>query len=381
MRTAPRPSILHVYKDYYPPVLGGIEKCIHWMADATSDEYHVTVLVASRDRQLHDDIIDGVRVVRVGCLARAFSSPLSPGYVKWLRRLRSDILHFHMPNPVGELAALLANQPCRMVATYHSDIVRQKLTGLIYRPLQRRFLDRLNLIMPTSQRYIDSSATLQPFAQKCKVVPLGVPVSEYESTDTSRAFAARLRDESPDRTRIIFLGVLRYYKGLHFLVEAMEQLPAKAVLLIGGDGPERARLESLVHKKNLTDRVRFLGAISDDEAVGLREAGDIFCLPAHLRSEAFGLCQIEAMLAALPLVSTNLDTGVPEINQHETTGLIVPPANSAALAQALTRLVEDDCLRRKLGTQARERALENYTAATMGKRLKKIYASLVKSPA
>jgi rhamnosyl/mannosyltransferase len=382
MRTSPKPSVLHVYKDYYPPVLGGIEKCVHWMADATRDEFHVNVLVASRDARLRDEVIDGVRVVRVPCLGRVFSSPLSPAYPPWIRRLEADILHFHMPNPVGELSLLLARpQKARVVATWHSDIVRQRIFGLLYRPIQKVFLNKVEYIMPTSRRYIESSKILAPLAHKCRVVPLGVPVHEYEESAESRVYQKEIEARSPGAFRVVFIGVLRYYKGLKYLIEAiglLRQSAPQVRLVIGGDGPERPRLENQVRQAGLSDSVEFTGALSDARAVGLRAAGHVFCLPAHLRSEAFGLCQIEAMLAGLPVVSTDLDTGVPEVNRDGESGLIVPPANPKALAEALRRLVNDEDLRRCLGVQARARALENYTAEHMGARLKDIYRLLVK---
>ena len=373
-----KPSVLHVYKDYYPPVQGGMEKSIHWMADQTRGDFVVRVLVASRTRSFVDEQIDGVRVVRVGCLGRVLSSPIAPGFVTWLRRLDSDILHFHMPNPMGELAYLIARpRRGRVVVTYHSDIVRQRLTGLLYAPLQRAFLSRARLIMPTSQRYLETSATLRPHRDRCRVVPLGIPLETYEESESSRAFGGKIRAQTPGKIRIVFLGVLRYYKGLTFLLEAMRDLPREACLCIGGEGPERATLERRAAELGIADRVLFLGELSHDEAVGLLRAGDVFCLPAHLRSEAFGLSQIEAMACGLPVVSTNLPTGVPEVNRDGETGRVVQPANPGALRDALTLLIADPDARRRMGQAGRSRAHALYSARRMGDDLKRAYSQVL----
>ena len=373
-----KPSVLHVYKDYWPPVVGGMEKCIHWIADQTKDDYQVRVLVASRSRRLEDEVIDGVRVVRVPCYGRALSSPLAPGFVSWMRRLDSDILHFHAPNPVGELACLLARPRGRVVVTYQSDIVRQRLTGALYRPMQKAFLARAHAIMASSQRYLDTSETLAPHRSRCRVVPLGIPIENYRETDASRAFAKSIAWRfGEDGIRIVFLGVQRYYKGLHFLIQALADLPENVTLLIGGEGPEQGVLKRVAQVADLSERVKFLGGLDDAEAVGLLHAGDIFCMPSHLRAEAFGLAQVEAMACGLPVVSCDLPTGVPEVNRDGESGLIVPPGNVAALRDALARLIEDEPLRRRLGESAKARAQEHYSAERMGENIKRVYEGVM----
>jgi rhamnosyl/mannosyltransferase len=368
----PRPSVLHVYKDYYPPVAGGIEKCIHWMAGETRKEFHVRVLVAGRSRRTTDEAIDGVRVVRVGCLGRVLSAPVCPGFAGWLRRLDSDILHFHMPNPTGEMAYLLARPRGAVVATYHSDIVRQRLTGRLYAPLQRRFLARARVVMPTSREYMMSSKTLEPHRERCLAVPLGVPLEDYAETEQSRAAGSKVVERARGKVRIVFLGVLRYYKGLSYLLEAMRGLELRACLFIAGDGPQRAALERQARELGFRDTVVFLGAYSDEQGVGIRRAGDIFCSPSHLRAEAYGLSQIEAMACGLPVVSTDLPWA-PAINVDGETGLVVPPADAGALRQALEKLIADPPLRRRMGEAARVRAEAHFSARAMGRVLRRVY--------
>jgi len=373
----PKTSVLHVYKDYYPPVLGGIEQTINWMCRYTREACHVRVLVASRNGKFSDEIIDGVRVVRVGCWGRALSSPIAPGFLKWLRRLDSEILHFHMPNPMAELAYLLARPKGHVVVTYHSDIVRQRLSGLLYVPLQHAFLRKASLILPTSHAYLDSSKTLRPHRDRCRVMPLGVPIEDYAEADESRVYSEEIRRRTPGRFRIVFVGVLRYYKGLTYLIKAMSRLPENAVLLIGGDGPERNALEKQVHEHGLHDRVLFLGELTDEQKIGLYRAGSVYCLPAHLRSEAFGLSQIEAMVCGLPVISTDLNTGVREVNQDGHTGLVVKPANPKALADAILSLIQDSALREKLAAQAHKRALERFSARRLGDDLREAYRKIL----
>ena len=373
-----KPSVLHVYKDYYPPVVGGVEKCINWMCSELRRDYHVRVLVASRTRRTVDELVDGVRVIRVGCWGRLLSLPLAPGFVGWLKRLDSAIVHVHMPMPTAEMACLVARPRGNIVATYHSDIVRraQRMSG--YGVLQQRFLRRVKIIMPTSERYMNTSRTLARHRDRCHVVPLGIPIDDYRQTPETRSYTEEIRGLAADRTAIVFVGVMRYYKGLPFLIEAMHGMGPEACLFLAGEPPEgrvreRQALERQVEVAGLQDRVFFLGRLTDAQIVGLLHAGDLFCLPAHLRGEALGLCQVEAMACGMPVVSTNLDTAVPEVNQNGVTGLVVTPADPVALRRALTELVANPDLRRRMGEAARHRARTVYSARTMAGNLRAVY--------
>ncbi len=376
-----KPSVLHVYKDYYPPILGGIEKCINWLCREMRGDFNTRVLVASRSRRFsdHDEDIQGVRVVQAGCWGRFLSSPIAPRYVHWLRRLDSDILHFHMPNPTAELAYLLARPPRgRVVVTYHSDIVRQRLTGALYRPLQRRFLEQVRVIMPTSRAYLNSSATLAEHRARCRVVPLGVRLDELDETDASRAFSSEIRQQAAGRCALVFIGLLRYYKGLPFLLRALAHLPAhSSCLFLAGTPPqgrehERRLLERMVGELGLGNRVFFLGALTDAQAVGLRRAGDIFCLPSHLRSEAFGLTQVEAMACGLPVVSTRLP-GVADVNRDGETGRVAEPGDVESLCQSLVVLIENPDLRKQMGLAAEARARRYFSIERMARMVAQIY--------
>ncbi len=367
----PRPRIVHVYKDVHPPVEGGIERIIERLAILSSERYEVRVIVASRQgRGGQRQIGDGVPVTEIRSWGRWLSTPVAPGFISELRRGDADLYHFHVPHPTGELAYLLSGSRTPAVATYHSDVVRQCRAMLLYGPLFRRFLARMRVIMPTSRRYMESSEQLAPHRSRCRVVPLGYPLEAYELTEAIRARAAQLREAHGEF--VLFLGCLRSYKGLHFLFEAMADLPATR-LVIAGDGPTGPELRRLADQRSMADRVMLPGWVDQDEAIALLHAASVFVLPSHQRSEAFGLCQIEAMACGLPVISTDLPTGVPEVNVHEETGLIVPPTDPAALREAISTLLADPDRRRQMGQAGRRRAREHYRDAEMARRVMEIY--------
>lgn len=371
-----RPRILHVYKDFFPPVRGGIENTINIMARGCLDEFDVSVLVCGGTSAEDEEIIEGVRVVRVREWGRIWSAPLAPAFVRALSREArcADLLHFHHPNPTGDLAYLLRGQGKPFVVTYHSDVVRQRAAMLVYGFLQRFMMRHAAVIMPTSPDYIASSEWLRPHKEKCEIVPLGIEIERFAPTPkvVERAQQIRRRVGTPI---VLFVGRLRYYKGLHFLIEAMREVEAQLVLV--GSGPEEHFLRDKVSQAGLEKRVHFSGELDDTEVLPYFYAADVFCLPSHLRSEAFGICQIEAMACGVPVVSTALDTGVPFVNKDGETGLVVPPADPQALAAALNRLLADDNLRQRFGEAARKRAATLFSAQRMNELVKRVYRKVL----
>lgn len=115
----------------------------------------------------------------------------------------------------------------------------------------------------------------------------------------------------------------------------------------------------------ISSRITFMPPVPDEELVAWYHAADVFCLPSVERSEAFGAVQVEAHACGTPVVSTDLPTGVPFVNEDGVTGLIVPPGDAGALGGALRRLVDDPELRARLGAQARDRAHTMFTLQAM----------------
>lgn len=365
-------KIVHIYKDYYP-VLGGIENHVRMVAEEQVRRTHdVTVLVTNRG--LRGQVLDlaGVRLIKAGRLATLASTPLSVSLFTWLRRLPCDIVHLHFPYPIGELAYLAAGRSRRMVITYHSDIVRQRGLLPLYDPFLRRVLQRADRIMPTNQRYVETSPYLRPLAAKCTVVPLGIDLSRFAQADLAQVEAIHRQYGRP---LLLFVGRLRYYKGLDYLIRAMPQIPAR--LLVVGTGPMEARWKALTTEMGLTQKVIFLGNVGDADLPAYYHATDIFVLPSSQRSEAYGVSMLEAMACGVPAVSTELGTGTSFVNQDGQTGLVVPPCDPAALAAALNRLLTDDNLRRRMGEAAHQRAWSMFSLAAMVDRILAVYEDVL----
>jgi rhamnosyl/mannosyltransferase len=328
----------------------------------------VTVLVTNTSNRTEREVRGGVCIIKAARLAALASTPLSTAMLVEAVEIEPDLVNLHMPYPPGDVIARAVRGAPALVLTYHSDVVRQQQLLRVYRPLLERTLASARRIIVTSRPYLQSSPFLRPHAARCRVVPLSVDPARFATFDTPEIARLRAGLRGPI---ILSVGVLRYYKGLHILIEALRELDA--TLLVVGEGPERSRLETLARDLDLADRVHFAGRVADEELPSYYQAGDIFVLPSHLRAEAFGIVLLEAMAAGLPLVTTEIGTGTSEVNQHGRTGFVVPPGDSRALARALKVLAADQALREHFGQNGRRRVLDEYTPTIMVERTGAVY--------
>ncbi|HOL93866.1 MAG TPA: glycosyltransferase [bacterium] len=365
--------VLHIYKDVYPPTCGGIEIAIRRIIEATRDACEaISVLICSRNRKSEFAEVEGTPVYKAGEWGRFLSAPVSPYFPYWLKRLQTDILHYHVPNPTAVISHLLVRPRGKVVVHYHSDIVRQEKWLKLYGPLRDRFLRKADVILATSPNYLESSDTLRRFRDKCAVIPFGVPVARFAPTGEIKDLAQVIRRRYGTGL-VLFVGILRYYKGLHYLIEAMQHVEGKLVIV--GDGPLLPGLIAFAQKQPHAERIIFVGQV--ESVVPYYYAADVFCLPSIYRSEAFGLVLVEAAACGLPLVSTELGTGTSYVNRHGETGLVVPPQDPAALAGALNTLLANPNLRHVYGAAARRRVQDLFTQEAMGRQILETYRRIL----
>jgi glycosyltransferase involved in cell wall biosynthesis len=369
--------VLHIYKDY-APVLGGIENHIGLLAQAQREQgIDARVLVTNTGPETVETVIEGVPVVKTGRQLNISSAPLSMEFYPWLRRLEKgiDITHAHLPYPPGELGHLLLGRSRGLVLSYHSDIVRQKVLGTLYGPFLRLLLRQADRISVASPAYIRTSHFLAPVAEKCRVLPYGIDISAFAATPAIHQAAAEIRRRYAPKPLLLYVGKLRHYKGLNVLIEAMAAIDAH--LLVIGSGMLEDEWRGQATALGLDDRISFLGELSDAEKLPMLYASDLFVLPSNNRAEAFGIVLIEAMACGLPLVSTELGTGTSFVNQHEQTGLVVPPDDPQAMATAINRLLADEPLRQAMSKATLARVHAEFTKETMATRMRDLYQEVL----
>jgi len=350
---------------YYPPHVGGIEFHVRDLAEGLVAVGHQVRVVVSNDKRLYsEEVINGVEIVRLPRLDERASTPIcrSLGPVLSFEAKQADIVHFHFPYPWGEFewVGQLASKSTPYVITYHADIVRQKTALAAYGPILNKFLNRSRLIMASSPQLIKYSPWLNVRTEKCRHVNFGLPVEDIAHNKAAVKRAAQLRKQyAPDgKPIVLFVGRLVYYKGIEVLAHAIPKVNAHFVII--GKGPGRGVFDSAPQQN-----VHFIDYADNDELIAWFHAADVLTLPSTEVSEAFGLVQIEAHAAGTPVVSSRLRSGVPYANLDGVTGLTFPPRNVAALAGSLNALLADDDLRLRLGKQAQQRALAEFTIDQM----------------
>jgi rhamnosyl/mannosyltransferase len=358
--------VLYLYKDYYP-VFGGIENHIKMLAEGLRARgQDVQVLVTNPGRTSVTETINGVPVVKSGRQVNISSAPVSLDFYRQLHRLEQgiDITHAHMPYPPGELGQLLLGHSRRFVVTYHSDIVRQRVLGTLYRPFLWQTLRRARLIAAATPVHVASSPFLRPNAQKCRIIPYGIDRQPFAATPHVISQAAAWRARFDNRPLLLFVGRLRHYKGVDVLIAAMRQIEDAHAVIVGiGQMAETWRAQA--GAAGLMDRITFVGELSDEEVLALYHAASIFVLPSTNRAEMFGIVQIEAMACGLPVICTELGTGTSYVNQHGVTGLVVAPNDPEALAEAVRQLIANPALRAAMGKAGRRRVAQEFSREVM----------------
>lgn len=365
--------ICHVYKDFYPPVVGGIEKYISLLVKYQKKYAKVTVLACGRSFKTNKNEIEGINVVYCGEVCRLLSSPISPQLFFYIKKIQPDIFVVHSPNPMGEIAVWLNKAEVPYLIRYHSDVIRQRITMMLYYPLFKRILGDARYIMPTSEMYKKTSQYLTEFQSKCITVPLGIEVDYYPTVneDMLREIFSKFGNEF-----VFFCGVHRYYKGLHILLESAKQI--NAPIVIGGDGPETKRLKEFKSKEQLKN-VFFVGKLSEEELKAYLYGCALFVFPSIARSEAFGISIIEAHACGKPVVATKLGTGVEWANIDGVTGINVTPGNPKELAKAIEFLLKNPEIRTEMGKIAKERVRNEFDIKKISKLEMEIYEMALKS--
>ncbi len=368
--------VLHFYKTSFPDTMGGAEQVIFQIASGTAAQgIETTILSLTRDRNATPLELEGVSVVRALQDFEFGSNAFSWRSFFAFRKLaaRADVIHFHFPWPFGDLVYLLSGIRKPAIVTYHSDIVRQQTLLKIYRPLKRCFLGRVDRIVATSPNYLRSSQVLQKYADKVSVIPIGVDKARYPAFNPSRA--DYWRECLGAKPFFLFVGVLRYYKGLHLLIEAVRDTDIRVVIV--GAGPIEAELKEQAFRWGMSN-VHFLGFVSDEDKVALLHLCYGVVFPSHLRSEAFGVSLLEGAMYGKPMISSEIGTGTTFINIADETGLVVPPSDPTALRVAMQTLLNNPERAAEFGKNAESRYWSLFTAEKMVASYRELYEGITR---
>ncbi|GAC1478508.1 MAG: hypothetical protein NVS2B14_19620 [Chamaesiphon sp.] len=258
-----------------------------------------------------------------------------------------------------------------MVITHHSDVIKQRILKYALRPIEHLVYSQASRILTTSSNYLEGSKFLKIYNNKIEALPLGLDCYQYTNpSEAALNYSRELKDKY--KTPIwLSVGRIVYYKALHIAIEALALVPG--TLIVIGTGSLEEELKKKAKELGVENRIIWQGNASESEVIGAYHAATALWFPSNVRSEGFGLVQIEAMASGCPVINANISgSGVPWVSRHEQEGLTVPINDSGALAQAAQRLLDEPRLRDKLAIASRKRAQE-FDHMTMAQRSFDIY--------
>ncbi len=274
----------------------------------------------------------------------------APRVRRLVSELQPDILHGLHLTSYGFLASLCESRP-RLVSVWGTDILEAPSWSPFHNAITRYALAKADHITATGFRLANATLRYAPRSKPVTVTPYGV--------DTTRFHAARTA-EREGGVVVGAVGRLSMEKGLDNLLRAVARLidrsPSMRVIL-AGDGPERGRLTALASELGIDSHVEFRGQLTHSQVPAVLNELDIFVMPS--RAEGFGVAALEASATELPIVATRVH-GIPDVVSHGATGLLVPPRDVAALADAIERLASDSELRTTMGRAGRAFVEERY---------------------
>ncbi|CAI1650598.1 glycosyltransferase family 4 protein [Serratia plymuthica] len=367
-------KVLHFYKTYYPDSFGGIEQVIYQLAEGGVEKGISTeVLSVTPADKDSCEVISQHTAHKVRQDFSIASNPFSLRVIKKFKELseQADLIHYHFPWPYMDLVHFLSGVKKPTVVSYHSDIIRQKNLLWLYKPLMHLFLRKIDCIVATSPNYVATSDVLETFKDKVTVIPIGLDKATYPLPEQSRLDKWQRQIGQPF---FLFIGTLRYYKGLHILLEAA--IGAAYPIVIVGAGPIESELREQAQNLGLKN-VHFLGALPDEDKTALLMLCYGIVFPSHLRSEAFGISLLEGAMYRKPMISSEIGTGTTFINIDNQTGVVIPPSDPSALRKAMDKLWANPELAELFGNKAYERYEEMFTSKQMVEEYTKIYRSLL----
>ncbi|MEV6207553.1 glycosyltransferase family 4 protein [Kitasatospora sp. NPDC051914] len=353
-----------VVTPYYPPKIGGVENYTARLARALAEDPGLhPVVITTRPDGLRTTVAteDGVRVVRLGTWLRLSNTPLSPLWPfqlrRWLRRTGAEVVNAHSPVPgLADLAVVVSGRR-RTVLTYHAGSMHKgepgsgaadRLIGLYERHVLPRVFRRaaaLVAVSPVSLAFGQPHAVeISPGADLARFTP-GPPPSARPRTVL---YVGRM-----DRTSA--------WKGVDVLVRAVAgpSWPAGARLRLVGGGDAVADHLALARSLGAADRVETAGELSGQDLVEAVRSAAVVVLPSRTEAESFGMVLVEAMACGTPVIGSAVG-GIPGVVADGESGLLVPPGDPDALADACRRLLDDGALADRMGAAGRRRAEEHY---------------------
>jgi glycosyltransferase involved in cell wall biosynthesis len=350
---------------FHYPYRGGIEHRIHNLSRRLASKHEVIVLTGRLPDTAPYEEIDGYQVHRLDSkLWGRYNPPYikTPGVLEALMELEADVVDFHYRWAPSYTRAIKAYDGPKIFTFHNGWGEGEGMVGLMSEINDWRFskvLRGFDRVVCVSE-FVKDDLVVRGFDESCLMAaPNGVDIPTSRYVD--------------EEDHILFVGRLVGTKGLPYLLKAMASVETK--LLICGSGPELPKLRKLSERYGLDGKVEFLGRVSEEEKERLMRSCKLFVLPSTW--ESYGIAAAEAMSYGRPVIASRVG-GLPEVIGNS--GILTPPRNPKALADAINALLHEDAMRERLGKRARELA-ETYSWDLIAKQMEGIYSSVAEGKA
>ncbi len=354
--------------NYLYPNRGGIEQVTRDIANAIQGHYEQKIIcfnetaadgdyICKREETIIDQV-DGVEVIRCGCITKKASQSISLTFSKQLKKVlndfQPDIVFFHFPNPFQAFfLQKYLKRKFRFILYWHLDITKQKTLGKLFHRQTIRLLERADTVVATSPVYIDGSPYLSKYRQKCTVIPNCIDPARLQVTEAIQQKTEEIRKENQGKILCFAIGRHIPYKGFTYLIQASKHLDDRFRIIIAGSG---ALTEQFKAEAEGDDKISFPGRVSDEDLIAYYNATDILCFPSITKNEAFGIALAEGMYFGKPTVTFTIPgSGVNYVSIDGKSGLEVSNRDAKAYADAIMKLGDDPDLRKTLGENGSQR--------------------------
>ncbi|MBS1747400.1 MAG: glycosyltransferase [Bacteroidetes bacterium] len=332
-------KILQVGKYY--SLKGGVETITRSFVAATGDNFKVDALCFSEDNDTHQKQVGHSTIWEAATNFKFLSSPISISFFKLFKQLRNnyDIILIHTPNPMAALALLFFKTKAKVVIQWHGDILNKGIFYTLFKPIENKMLQRTDMILATSEIYLEHSAPLKNYKAKSKILPLGINKANLVN---DAVVYNSIKEKFRNKKIVFSLGRYVYYKGFEYLIDAAAFLNDEIIILIGGHGGNEEKYMEKIINAHLQHKVFLVPETGETTWGSYYAACDVFCLPSYEKAESFGIVIIEAMAFSKPIIATDIPgSGTTWVNQNGITGLNVDIKNSRQLAQAIESVISD----------------------------------------
>lgn len=368
----------------YPPSKGGVERSVEELVKQLRNRgHHVHVITSSRGldpSKFYQEIRDGVEVTRYPETWFFFDCPVNPKIALQLLNINYDILHVHGVTPtISDLALILGKLKRKpVILTYHYSPVPDYgggcgrfISAFYVKVIDWLIVKLSDRIVTATRSFAIGNPNLRDAIKKLSVIPWGVRLPNPNIVPNDRKAGSYFR--------VLFVGQLKKYKGIRYLLDALKILKRKELsldMVIVGDGPERKTLEA--YAKLLEVDAEFTGALTEPLLHGYYANSDVLVLPSISGREGFGIVILEAMSYGKPVIVSQIP-GPKEIVKDGFNGILVMPKKAYDIAKAIERLITDPQLLKTLGTNAKKTA-EKYSWNRVGDEYEEVYRQVIEKP-